>query len=135
MELMRPYLGQYRNVTTDNWFMSLPLAKALLEEKTTAVGTLRKKPYVPEKMTELKKERPINTTAFLYSDQIMLLSFKPKANKTVMLLTSKHHKMERLRWCTSTTALKGALTHLIRCVSGTLVVERLNVGLCAYIMG
>ncbi|XP_050687847.1 piggyBac transposable element-derived protein 4-like [Eriocheir sinensis] len=92
MELMRPYLGQYRNVTTDNWFMSLPLVKGLLEENTTAVGTLRKKPYVPEKMIELKKERPIKTTAFLYSDQIMMLSFKPKANKIVMLLTSKHQK-------------------------------------------
>lgn len=42
-ELTRPLHGSNRNITTDNWFSSIPLAKALLCEpyKLTIVCTLR----------------------------------------------------------------------------------------------
>ena len=41
MNLMQPYLGKGRNVTTDNFFTSYSLAKQLLQ-KTSIVGTVNK---------------------------------------------------------------------------------------------
>ncbi|CAK6968768.1 piggyBac transposable element-derived protein 4-like [Scomber scombrus] len=42
MKLMEPYLGKGRNVTTDNYFTSLTLAKTLLKRNTSLVGTMNK---------------------------------------------------------------------------------------------
>ncbi|XP_017767290.1 PREDICTED: piggyBac transposable element-derived protein 4-like [Eufriesea mexicana] len=41
MKLAEPYVGCGRNITTDNFFISLPLATKLLAKKTTIVGTIR----------------------------------------------------------------------------------------------
>ena len=40
--IVSPILGTGRNVTADNWFMSLPLLEALLQRKLTMVETIRK---------------------------------------------------------------------------------------------
>lgn len=40
--LVEPIKGSGRNLTTDNWYSSIPLAKWLLENKITLTGTLRK---------------------------------------------------------------------------------------------
>lgn len=42
MRLMNPILGSGRNLTTDNWYTSVPLAEHLLKNKITLVGTMRK---------------------------------------------------------------------------------------------
>ena len=47
-ELVAPYKGSARNVTIDNYFYTLPLAKSLLSWDLTTVGTLKKnKTYIP----------------------------------------------------------------------------------------
>lgn len=41
-ELVEPYRGSGRNITTDNYFTSVPVAKELLQHNMTLVGTMRK---------------------------------------------------------------------------------------------
>lgn len=94
MTLMEPYLDAERNLTMDNWFTSLPLLKELYARNTTMVGTMRKKGYVPNVMLEKRKDRPVNTSAFLFQENAVLLSYKPKKNKVVLLMSSKHERPE-----------------------------------------
>lgn len=42
LKMVAPYLGRGRNITTDNFFTSLELAKALQAKKTSLVGTVNK---------------------------------------------------------------------------------------------
>lgn len=91
MKLCEPFLDSNRNVTCDNWFTSKPLADELAQRQTTLVGTLRKKGYVPAAMYEVSRTRPVNTSIFLYHDNLTMLSYKPTASKVVMLLSSLHN--------------------------------------------
>ena len=53
--LTAPYKNSGRNITMDNFFTSLPLAKSLLSWKLTIVGTLRNnKPYIPKRNGSIK---------------------------------------------------------------------------------
>ena len=58
MRISKPILGTGRNITGDNWFSSVPLVQALLEKKTTYVGTLRQnKIEIPYEFLPQKKKR------------------------------------------------------------------------------
>lgn len=92
MELMEPYLDAGRCLTVDNWFTSLPLLRELHERNTTLVGTMRRKPYVPLWMITKEKARPIKTSAFLFQKDAALVSYKPKSDKIVLLLSSHHNQ-------------------------------------------
>lgn len=79
-ELTRSIHGTNRNVTMDNWFTSVPLAKKLLQQpyKLTIVGTLRaNKREIPEEMKN-NRSRTIKTSMFCYDGPLTLLSYKPK---------------------------------------------------------
>ena len=91
MKLCEPYLDSNRNVTADNWFTSKALAEELYKRRTTMVGTLRKKGYVPEAMVEIKKSRPVDTSIFLFRQNLTMVSYKPSLSKVVLLLSSKHN--------------------------------------------
>lgn len=70
--------GSNRNVTMDNWFTSVPLAKELLQEpfKLTIVGTIRSnKREIPSQLLE---PRPSRSSMFCYDGKTTLVSFKPK---------------------------------------------------------
>jgi len=58
MRLMEPILDSGRNLTIDNFFTSVPLAKDLLNRKITLVGTLRtnKREIPPEMLSNKRKE-------------------------------------------------------------------------------
>lgn len=87
-ELTRPHHGSNRNITT--WFTSIPLAKSLLCEpyKLTIVATLRSnKKEIPNEMVNIRT-RPTGTSMFCYDGSLILLSYKPKPNKVVYLLSS-----------------------------------------------
>ena len=49
MKLIEPFREAGRVVCCDNWFTSLPLAKALSSDGMHKVGTIRDKPYLPNK--------------------------------------------------------------------------------------
>lgn len=89
-ELTRAIYGTNRNVTTDNWFTSVPLAKSLQLEpyKLTIVGTLRgNKREIPEELKN-SRTRPVGSSIFCYDGPFTLLSFKPKPSKVIYLLSS-----------------------------------------------
>jgi len=91
LQLMQPLFGPSRNVTVDNFFTSFPLAKQLGAENITLIGTLRKnKPEIPVEFLS-NKNRPVGSTMFAFNDNLTVVSYVPKVNKAVLLLSSKHH--------------------------------------------
>ena len=50
LRMVSSIVGTGRNLTTDNWYTSVPLAEDQLKMKVTLVGTMRKnKPDIPPK--------------------------------------------------------------------------------------
>nr|XP_022907721.1 piggyBac transposable element-derived protein 4-like [Onthophagus taurus] len=95
-ELTKSVHGSNRNVTMDNWFTSVPLADELLKDpyKLTILGTLRKnKKEIPTELLNVKGRNP-NTSMFCYVRQKTLLSYMPKRQKIVLLLSTLHEGAE-----------------------------------------
>ncbi|XP_068210904.1 uncharacterized protein [Palaemon carinicauda] len=92
-DLTSRYQNTNRNVTTDNWFTSVPLIQDLLTNGLTLVGTVRaNKPEIPPVMREKKDRRP-GSSAFLFTDDLTLVSYVPNTQttkKNVLLLSSMH---------------------------------------------
>ncbi|CAK1602300.1 unnamed protein product [Parnassius mnemosyne] len=91
-ELFKPYYGSNRNITTDNWFTSVPLVAELLKPpyKLTVVGTLRNnKREIPKEMRNFRNRR-VGTSMFGFDKEITLVSYKPKSNKLVYLISTIH---------------------------------------------
>ncbi|KAJ8966080.1 hypothetical protein NQ314_003749 [Rhamnusium bicolor] len=91
-QLIAPFDKSARNVTMDNWFVSIPLVKDLLENhKITCIGTIRKNMReVPQEF--LTTKRVLCSTLFGFTNNITLLSYIPKEkNKIVLLVSSMHH--------------------------------------------
>lgn len=81
-------LGTGRNITMDNYFTSMPLAKELLSNKTTLVGTLRKnKREIPPSFLETKN-KAVHSSVFGFTKSETLVSYKAKANKVVLALST-----------------------------------------------
>ena len=98
MMLTEPYYHTGRDIITDNYFTSHCLATPLLEKGLTLLGTIRA--HRREIPTELRnKHRPVGSTVCAYDHQnkIVLLSFIPKRNKNVLLLSSSHSGNEAER--------------------------------------
>ncbi len=86
-----------RNITCDNFFTSLPLARDLLEKKLTLVGTIRKnKSEIPlELLTEVRgNKRPVNSSMFAFTLNETLVSYKAREKKFVLLLSTLHEDDE-----------------------------------------
>lgn len=91
-ELTQCVYGSNRNVTTDNWFTSVPLATQLLGPpiNMTLVGTLRRdKPEIPPEMKE-PGDRPIGSSMFCFDGHKTMVSYKTKKKKVVLLLSTTH---------------------------------------------
>ena len=89
--LAAPFKNSGRNITTENYFTTLPVAKHLLSWKLTIPGTLRQsKPYIPNQMAA-NKLRPGNSSLFGFHERnVALCSYVPKKNKAVILLFTMH---------------------------------------------
>lgn len=89
--LCEPISQSKRNVTLDNWFTSTELATSLLKNhKLTLLGTIRKnKPQIPSEF--LKIVRPPHSSMFGFTEEMTLVSYIPKKNKNVLLLSTMHH--------------------------------------------
>lgn len=95
-ELTKSVHGSNRNVTMDNWFTSVRLADELLEEpyKLTMLGTIRKnKREIPPELLETKG-RNAKTSMFCFDQSKTLVSYMPRKNKCVLLLSTLHEGAE-----------------------------------------
>ncbi|XP_029633775.1 piggyBac transposable element-derived protein 4-like [Octopus sinensis] len=77
-----------RNITCDNFFTSLGLARELLSKKTVLGGTIRKnRVELPSASTNGKE---INNTIFGFRKDSMILSYCPKKNYVVIFMSTMH---------------------------------------------
>ena len=91
LDLVKPLYDSNKTITIDNFFTSVQLAKELQMQKLTVIGILRKnEPEIPEKF-QSDKSRAVGSSLFGFHDYLTLVSFLPKQNKAVSLLSSKHH--------------------------------------------
>lgn len=84
-----PVHGTRRTVTCDNWFTSIPLFLRMLEApyQMKMTGTVKKnKTEIPAEMKVSSKEVP--GSKFCHAKGMTLVSFTPKKNKIVLLLTT-----------------------------------------------
>lgn len=82
--------GTGRNITGDNWFSSVPLARDLLQRKITYVGTLRKnKKELPPELVSKQTEE--HNSIFAYQTDLTVVSYAPKRNKNVVMISTLHH--------------------------------------------
>ncbi|XP_043505326.1 piggyBac transposable element-derived protein 4-like [Polistes fuscatus] len=95
MKLAKPYVGCGRNITTDNFFTSLPLATKLLATKTTIVGTIRANRKELPRLAKLKNDDMALFSTKLYrSNNCMFTVYKAKPRKKVLILSSMHNSVQ-----------------------------------------
>lgn len=91
---IKPWYRSGRNIVADNFFCSIPLAEELLHEQLTLVGTVRRnKPEIPVEM-QPSRSRPEKSSLFAFSGNLTLVSYVPKLQKAVILISTMHHDME-----------------------------------------
>lgn len=79
------------NVSMDNYFTNLPLAKELLQKKITIVGTMKaNRPEIPKEF-KASKSRNSKSSLFGFQKDVTLVSYVPKINKAVNLLSTMHY--------------------------------------------
>lgn len=82
------------NVTCDNFFTSYELSQQLLKRKITMVGTVRKnKPELPPALLATRG-REAFSSKFAFTPTTTLVSYLPKRNKNVVLLSTLHKTAE-----------------------------------------
>lgn len=89
--LIEPIKGSERNLTTDNWYTSIPLAKWLLENKITLTGTLRKnkREIPPEYLPNRKRE--IYSSIFGFAKDIFMVSYVSAKSRSVVVISTLHN--------------------------------------------
>ena len=95
-KLVEPFRNKGYNITADNFFSSVPLAKDLLKDKFTYVGTMRhNRKELPENIQEIEKKLPRYSSSFLRTEDgsCSLTVYKCKPNKSVLLLSTRHHSI------------------------------------------
>ena len=139
LKLTEPLYGTNRNVTCDNWFSSLELCEELNQRKITMVGTLRKvKREIPPALISTIGV-PLGASRFLYQPAKVLVSYHPKRNKNVILLSSMHdtgivNPVTKKPDIAEFYNLKVGWMYLISCSTATLQKEVPGGGQCAISM-
>lgn len=89
--LCEPIYASRRNVTTDRWFTSVPLAKYLLQKELTTIGTIRcNKRELPPEIVQRNNSRAIGSSMSGFGDNCTIVSYLPKKNKNVLLISTCH---------------------------------------------
>ena len=89
-DLVKEIENSGRNVTCDNFFTSVSLARDLLQKKLTLVGTMRRsKPELQPKFT-LAKRREVTSTVFGFQSDAMIASYCLKKGCVVNMLYMMH---------------------------------------------
>ena len=85
-----------RNISMDRYFTSVSIAKYLLANKITLVGTMRSgRVGIPNEMKEIKQREDLSTMyAFTEDNKLLLVSYvvKKKSGKRNVLVLSTMHK-------------------------------------------
>lgn len=90
MRVVRPVLHKGINITMDNWFSSLQVAKQLFQNRTTVVATIRKdKREVPREF-RVARGNSRYSSKFGFHPPCTLVSYVPKPNKVVILISTMH---------------------------------------------
>lgn len=88
--LVQPIENSNRNLTTDNYYTSYPLAEYLLQRGITLLGTMKKnKREIPPEFLPSKLRQP-NSSLFGFQPEFTIVSYVPKKNKAVILLSTMH---------------------------------------------
>lgn len=91
LTLCEPFFNSKRCITADNFFSSISLCQELWSKKLEYIGTLRcNKTDIPESFLK-SKTRSEKSSLFAFKDYLTLTSYVPKKNKSVILISSKHH--------------------------------------------
>ena len=97
LDLVSSVSGTNRNITTDNYYTSIPLAMELKSRKLTLVGTMKKnKACIPPTFLAKADEGTVQY-AFDHANNFTLLSVAPKKNKRVVLLSTMHSEKKDRR--------------------------------------
>lgn len=85
---------EHRLVTCDNFFTSYGLARALHRNNLSLLGTIRRnKPELPSEFLSARG-REVFSTKFAFSELATLVSYVPRRNRTVLLLSTRHSTPE-----------------------------------------
>ncbi|VEN50428.1 unnamed protein product, partial [Callosobruchus maculatus] len=91
LDLVSPIENTNRNITGDNWFTSNELMSELKSRGLTYVGTMRKNKRDIPPQFQPNKSRTAQSSIFGFTGDRTLVSFVPKRNRSVILLSSMHH--------------------------------------------
>ena len=92
LDLSMPFNNSGRNITMDNYFTDMSLTVTLLQNGLTLVGTVRKnKTFIPQDFLPSRR-REVYSSTFGFLRNITLMSYVPKKNKAVLILSSMHHE-------------------------------------------
>ena len=80
-----------RNVTSDNFFISVDLANKLKNKKLTLVGKMKQNQREIPQELKPARQRGEKSSIFEFTKDLTLVSYVPKKNKSVVLLSSLHH--------------------------------------------
>ena len=82
-----------RTVITDNFYTSLELLRNLRDRNLGLIGTVRKnRRELPPEFTSKKSEA--GSSVFAFNADATLVSYAPKKNKRVVLVSSEHSQEE-----------------------------------------
>ncbi|XP_018403103.1 PREDICTED: piggyBac transposable element-derived protein 3-like [Cyphomyrmex costatus] len=88
-QLSTPIHGTGKNITCNNWFTSIESINMIKHEYSlTMVGTIRKnKRQIP---LVFRRSASVGNARYVYRNDMTLLSYTPKKNKVVCLVSSLH---------------------------------------------
>lgn len=94
LRLTRSYNNSGCNIVTDNFFTSISLARKLYQNQMTILGTIRKnRREIPRELLDIgDRARYSSKFAFHNNNEAVVVSYLPKRNKNVLLLSSKNFR-------------------------------------------
>lgn len=91
VKLCKPVERSNKNITADNYFSSIEAVDELRKRGLTFVGTMRKDKLVIPTEFLPNTRRPVGSAEYAFNGETTLVSFVPKKNKAVVLISSMHH--------------------------------------------
>ena len=92
---MDPFCNKGYNITLDNFFTSVDLAKKFIEKSTTIIGTIRKnRRDIPNREAEFKKKELYSSEVLTNKKGCSLTIYKGKKSKNVYILSTIHQHVK-----------------------------------------